>query len=408
MDNLLHYESNSSDDNESSVNEQNDDTINERRSESRRSLKKQYKRCNVESCDEKEDDEEEYQTKNTKKRQRRRETSGGEGKVILLSSPKEMELYPMHTFQRNIPHIKGNWTGTIYISLKESKERINNPYHNYNVQSYKRLKEFACTNIIKFRDEIITIKERKLNEKDTLLLNDIVIVPHIDIGMAKKNEIIKNKADGSLSSSCEEIPDDDSDSCNDHDVQDDEDNDCGLHISIAKQFHLQKQSIHSFLLDLEKQLKFVQRFSIQLNTNDSTESNDNLEILVNDNQTRSFLTIPIHNNDYHQHHHHHCKGNTNKMNELIEIINSLMRRYGLEPYYDNPKFHCSIASWKGHHDWITSSVNIQHSGDKEGSNNRTGSKVVEDFQKDSLTTFMIQGVNCNFGNTQKHFIKFNH
>ena len=64
------------------------------------------------------------------------------------------------------------------------------------------------------------------------------------------------------------------------------------------------------------------------------------EILTNDEKTCSFLMTPVHERQ---------SKSIHKM--LIKTADSVLTKYGQKKYYDDPKFHISIASWK-YEEWI--------------------------------------------------------
>lgn len=300
-------------------------------------------------------------------------------KIILLSSPNDINLYPNHGFVRNSPHIPGNWAGNIYISLNPTfkTRRLSKQHSNSNVNSYQRLKEFACQNIKSVHNQWIEIA----NKRQLLDDEDIVMVPHFNM----------NRVDD-RSSSCSNHSDDSSDDNVSHssmesenDIECEEDN---LHISLSKPFFLQKHSIKPFYDELQLRLNLIEPFLIRSSTT--------LEVLVNDKQTRSFLTLPF--SDCCSS--HATTGNNkdgNKLKSLIAVIDSVMIKFGLDCYYEDPKFHCSIASWKGSYsnqDWIGNDKRIATDTNKNCN------------ETHSTFTFMIQGVHCDFGSTEKKFIEF--
>ena len=331
--------------------------------------------------------------------------------ITLLSSPTELHLYPNHAFHRNQPHITGNWAGNIYITLGELS------FYEYN-----RWKEFATSKIRLFHQHMM----KKVNEcQDLMNVDQIVIVPCFDLNKVNTND----DDDDSSNSSSSSI---DSDRSN----VDNEDHNMGVfHISLSKPFFLQQQSIQPFLNELKKRLSIHshqyqnQPLVIQFDTN----SNE-LEILVNENQTRSFLTIPVSlcdsNGKKGNDKNNGVQNTDQRLKDLISITDSMMIKYGLDCYYEKPKFHCSIASWKGKYDWITSSSCGSKASPTKGENENTIVKLdaieTNITGKDCTTklnsndnndgggrkanrpplTFIIRGIHCDFGNSDKHFIEF--
>ena len=352
MDYIHHYNDNS----DSSINNDDNENVNDIQSIKRESEKISQKRKRKLECD---------------------KTASSTGtaitcskrlknKITLLSSPNEINVHPNHGFVRNSPHIPGNWAGNIYISLNPTlTRRLSKQHSNNNVDSYQRLKEIACQEIKTFHCQFIELaNKRQLDE-------EIVIVPHFNMDRV-----------GHSSSSCSNHSDDSSDDNDSHssiESKNDIDGEADkLHISLSKPFFLQKHSIKPFYDELQQRLNLIEPFLIRSSTT--------LEVLVNDKQTRSFLTLPFGNNK-----------DGDKLKCLIAVIDSVMKKFGLDCYYEDPKFHCSIASWKGSYsnqDWIV--TNKQIATDTKENYNETQSTL----------SFMIQGVNCDFGSTEKMFIEF--
>ncbi len=333
--------------------------------------------------------------------------------IELLSSPKErIHLKQKNAFKRNRPHIQGNWSGNIYISLKPNVSSGMTAtavsFEERNADAYRRFKRLAYSTIMNFHNQISTLLKvgnkfacDKAAARDNIDGNNdrIIIVPHVNM-----NEVNKHSSDSSCTANKSSNIDSDSDGdeCNSGDSSsyddDYDDEEMCLHISLAKPFYLQKQSIQPFINDLKKRLSLVPIMSVQFDTNynSCTEASSKWEILVNESKTRSFLTIPVCSSD----HKSRC------LKELISIIDPVMIKYGLECYYSSPKFHCSIASWKGHYDWMTGAGGR----DNECENNeRLARNIKKSDVHDSerILTFVIRGIYCDFGTLEKHFIEFN-
>lgn len=346
-------------------------------------------------------------------------------KIKLLSSPNEINFYPTHAFQRSQPHIHGNWAGNIYISLNKSNAVCTRTHNTSNAtgithgndnHSYNRLKQYACSKINTFYHRIIEIaKEQEFED-------EIVIVPHVNMNTGINNADSSNDDDSDGDSESESDSDSESDNDNDKDNKkeckeeqsksDENKNEKrygkGLHISLAKPFFLQQQFIQPFLKDLKRQLSILQPMVIRFGNKNPKTKSTNLglgleqqqqQILINDNQTRSFLTMPV------------CEDDTGQLLDIVNAVDSIMIKYGMDRYYTDPKFHCSIASWKGTYDWISygnlsstrgkSNVIENESDDKKSRESNQMGYDAEQF------TFVISGIHCNFGTTENHFLPFN-
>lgn len=295
----------------------------------------------------------------TRRRKRSLNATGG---ITLLQSPDEIDK-SNHVFKRNKPHVQGNWAGTLFISLSE--ERYEGPA--------SELRKLASTKVELFHQHLLELQKEIANNQD------MKIVPHVNL-----NELHNYDEDSSSG------PDSDDD--DDSNLEENKSKDQGgLHVSLAKPFFLQKQSIQPFINDMKRRISLIHPFLVQF---DSTATET--EILVNDSGTRSFLTLPI------------CNGQE-ALENLVASIDSILTKYGLDTYYSDPKFHCSIASWNGNHKWVNDSISILNNKD-----NRQSSSTNQDQNHETCSeigkkyiTFIIRGIECNFGTTEQHFISFN-
>lgn len=114
-----------------------------------------------------------------------------------------------------------------------------------------------------------------------------------------------------------------------------------LHISLSRPIYLPAPSVDSFLADISSRMASVHSAArrhghcnshtgrtIHLRPHDAT-------IFINDNQTRSFLSIPI------------SEESSRWVKNLLPPIDASMLRFGQKTYYDEGIMHVSIASVKG-------------------------------------------------------------
>lgn len=94
-----------------------------------------------------------------------------------------------------------------------------------------------------------------------------------------------------------------------------------FHLSVSKTFVLQHHLIESFRNDLEKNCQMmnpVECFSSKL------------DILVNDEKTRSFIVFQVeHDNNF--------------LSLMTKNVDKTLKDYKLPVYYDDPKFHISVG-----------------------------------------------------------------
>ncbi|KAL7549221.1 hypothetical protein ACHAWF_012491 [Thalassiosira exigua] len=115
-----------------------------------------------------------------------------------------------------------------------------------------------------------------------------------------------------------------------------------LHISLARPIYLPSPSVGPFLEDIEKSLNAA--ISLFANGANSGRTLDlklhNATIFTNDQQTRSFLAIPVSKESAHW-----------VKQLLLPPIDAAMLRFGLETYYSSEEegciLHVSVASVKG-------------------------------------------------------------
>ena len=290
---------------------------------------------------------------------RKRSLSSSLGGVTLLQSPDEIDK-SNNVFKRSRPHVQGNWAGTLFISLIEQGQ----------VGPSSQLREFASRKVKQFYHNLVDKQQESSNKAD------IIIVPLMNLNDLQSDSDASSSGSGSESESGSDTE------------QDKNTNDLGLHISLAKPFFLQKQSIQPFVTDLKRRMSVIHPFTVQFETN-----SEDIEILVNDCNTRSFLTLPVSNN-------------IEALKDLVTAIDTILIKYGLETYYSNPKFHCSIASWKGNFKWVNDSLSMLNR------RVRSTSLVTDEKQDISSTsngkqiTFIVRGVQCNFGITERHLLLF--
>ena len=121
-----------------------------------------------------------------------------------------------------------------------------------------------------------------------------------------------------------------------------------LHISLARPIYLPAPSVDPFLAEIEKSIKTVvtaSNNSRRGSTNHQTGrilhlQPRNATIFTNDEQTRSFLSIPVSN-----------ESSRWIKQTLLPPIDATMQRFGLQTYYSTEEegciLHVSVASVKG-------------------------------------------------------------
>ena len=120
-----------------------------------------------------------------------------------------------------------------------------------------------------------------------------------------------------------------------------------LHISLARPIYLPAHSVDPFLADIERSINAVISVARRVNSTNHHAGRvlhlqpQNATIFTNDEQTRSFLSIPV------------SKESARWVKQLlIPSIDAAMLRFGLETYYSTEDgegciLHVSVASVKG-------------------------------------------------------------
>lgn len=220
--------------------------------------------------------------------------------------------------------------------------------------------------------------------------NDLVIVPHIILdgkGARSKDQNICCQVDSeqdenSSSEESSESLDADSGSSSDGECQGNEEF-RSLHISISRQFYLQKHSLKAFLSELKERIRIQQRCPMHVSI-----SAKHCEVLTNNEKTRSFLTIPVN------------ESSNDSVRKLMAIVDTVLSKFGQRQYYNNPKFHISIASWKYEECIESASIRWEKAPCENHTNRQLRNTPKDDF------TFVVDGIMCDFGTVEKHRILF--
>ena len=296
-------------------------------------------------------------------------------------------------FVRAVPHTPGNWAGHIFFPLAPSSAGISgsSKYDATNRVASRRLYVAAEELIENFAT---TLKERCLEQKSERggecngEVDDMRVVSHLPPLPLEQDdsssEDEEDDDDGSSASS-----DDNSveggDRCNEGKLSQEDprgrgtDNGNGrstnhlapLHISLSRPFYLQQQSISSFVEHVRKVLAPHSPIPVTFDLS-------NPEILVNDEKTRSFLTIPA------------AQSSQNApIIRMIRSIDTVMKRFGQSEYYEEAKIHTSIASVSGDVRDVLAGT-LQRGDFEVGGDNRA--------------TFMLDRVMLTFGTTKEHCI----
>lgn len=273
--------------------------------------------------------------------------------VIVASSPTD------HTFTRQKPHTIGNWACHIYIPLDIKSATSKS--------SYDARMAYFRNQIYSFQTELLSELTKSTSKYSDYEPSSVLLVPHLHMQEKDSDDWEEDENDSKSSNSSTIITEGYCESTH-------------LHISLSKPFYLQKQSVDSFLGDLKQRIKKTQmQFTLEIS--------NTLEILHNDDCSRSFLTVPIHSS---------TSSHRDNTGNLLDSINTIVDKYGGGKYYTTPKFHVSIASW------IYQPSIVEQ---MQESLNRLYSSRQNNSMLDMI--LLVRDICCDIGTTEKHVISFN-
>ena len=300
-------------------------------------------------------------------------------------------------FARAVPHTPGNWAGHIFFPLAPtltSSAAGSSVYDATNRAASRRL-HIAARELIE--DFATIVVERCHEQKDKESggddsLGNWEVVSHLTLLPVEQDDSSSGDDD---ESSSDDALDDDPGRCGRQSrdagqgsrtetVPTTKANEANngsnipLHISISRPFYLQEQSISSFVEQVRKVLASYSPMAIALDVN-------NPEILVNDERTRSFLTIPA----------AQASLGDAPIVRMIRAIDPVMKRFGHSPYYEEAKVHTSIASISG--DIRSLLAGTSYCGDRVDCSSGV-SKPTQNI------TFMVDRIMLIFGATNEHCI----
>ncbi|KAL7496182.1 hypothetical protein ACHAWT_004404 [Skeletonema menzelii] len=282
-------------------------------------------------------------------------------------------------FERSNPHWEGRWAGHIYLPFpnldscdndtsiyddNETSSNIlaekgsNNDSDESSVSSVEEECLQASINFLPAARTLINYWAALLNEacidnNDTMIGS--VIVPHVS--MSRKKSMTKSVQ-----------------TANNQHIQNNKNN-THLHISLSRPIYLPAPSVDSFLADISSSLASAHSTTCNSHKGKTIHLRPhNATIFINDNNTRSFLSIPISD-----------ESSRWMKRLLLPPIDAAMLRFGQKTYYDEGIMHVSIASVKGN--VIPTILKQRRSRDLKQSASEIESKIK------SIPLFQIQGCN---------------
>ena len=350
--------------------------------------------------------------------------------------------------------VAGDWIGHAHLPLEETL------FRKQNKTSMKLLKQWAKHEIICLKDRLRRGDRRRRivddgnNDND----DDFRLVPHFSMDYSSSSSSSTSSSSSvssSSSSSCS--------SCSAISFKEKQHASSPpllkaqqplsqqlpqLHVSLSKSFRLQHFNIDSFIFDLCQQLKntfhcsqgvdgrtkvMTLQFRVPiLNSNNRSKA----KILVNEHGTKSYLVLPIFNNDCNNHQSDEDEDDTTiiKPQKLSQIVDNALGKYhghkrrsitsaaananggnGDYTYQSlNPIYHVSIASVPGDIRWAVKdwyddgndNNNCSNNDNLNNNNNVNDDNNNNDNTKYELVEFIIDRIHCTFGKAKKFVMKF--
>lgn len=336
--------------------------------------------------------------------------------VTLLESPFARG-HDRHRFKRNQEHIQGNWAGHVFMKIPCNAGNERSEQEELLHQSLRNTLQYFQQAMDKSSPSLTTGKDYcDSTEK-------VVIVPYVSIRVPtvqKDNNELEIQQSDDLQADSSDSGSELSQSVSDEasaststDEKEPRDHQQALHISLSRQFYLQKQSIHPFLSDLKQriQIGIPQAIYVRVSTKNcngtcrgahqQSQRIMDMEILSNDEKTRSFLTVPVTT----------CGS---EISSVVALVDSTMKKYGQKEYYEDPKFHISIASWKYSKALVERWQRLRGAvfESRSGNDLDHDSKPILNANEDTavpgedVLLFALRGIYCDFGTVENHYIPF--
>ena len=288
-------------------------------------------------------------------------------------------------FVRAVPHTPGNWAGHIFFPLAPSSAGVSGSSSKYDATNRAASRRLYVAAEELIENFATALKEQCLEQKNDERggmcddeVNDLRVVSHLPVVDDSSSD---DGDDGESSTSSDDNSVEGGDRCNDRKLPRENRREGGtdkekvspLHISLSRPFYLQQQSISSFVEHVRKVLAPHSPIPVTFDLS-------NAEILVNDEKTRSFLTIPAAQISQYA-----------PIVRMIRSIDMVMKRFGQSEYYEEAKIHTSIASVSGDvRDLLTGTLQ----------------RGELDVGGDNRATFMLDRVMLTLGTTKEHCILF--
>ena len=259
-----------------------------------------------------------YTTVLTNGQRRKVQPKYGKHALAATSTSSTSSSSSSAAWVRSVPHIEGNWATHVYIRVPNTTEVL-------------RLAH-ACVNEGRKRLQGVLA-----DGKEGLVVNDLT-PEDSDASSSSEDE----EGGGGRGGKGEHAQ----------------------HISLSRTVYLRSHLIEPFVADLRKALAWACAFTVGLG--------GGFGLLVNDERTRSFLTVPV-------------EGGEERLKKLVESVDQVLAHYRQPAYYSDPSFHLSVASVLG---------DVTGAWTK---GKREGQEEEEEEEEEEGTSVYVDTIKCRIG-----------
>ena len=337
----------------------------------------------------------------------------------------------IHEFERTNPHWEGRWAGHLFLPfppldrLDTLDEMIDKeePYNEMiSIQSERNADDNDDDKSEATEDDDTMSESRAFLPVVRILIRHWAVLLEQSLQVAQHSDFEKNKNEATSITILPHIPmspvgakrkdatSSDALKLNSQSKDESSTNKISLHVSLSRPIYLPAPSVDSFLSSISKCIDTILSVSSHTTTLKGSGRIFYLRprdavIFTNDQQTRSFLTIPI------------TGSNVQWVKRvLLPPINSTMNKFGLESYYseegESCVLHVSVASMRGNMVKRMHEARSTRSATRDKCRSTMRSISLFPCEKDSVLSSIpvsipirLDWVRCQFGTVKKVCVK---